>query len=310
MNIHKKFFSKIGVNYLIYGVSAVIFQVILINIVGHLNAGILDNYNLVVILSSFCNYILPLPIILFLMNKLKTEKFETTKINIKTFLKYICITLTLMWIGNIIGLIITYGIGNVIQSDVSNPVQELINTADIWLNLALVSIIGPIFEEFIFRKLLIDRSIKYGARISIILSAVLFAFVHGNLNQFFYAFLMGGFFAYVYIKTGKIIYTIILHIIINLMGSVVSLFVKASATAITQGTYTAFDLGFILLYFLIILIAFLVGTLSLLNYKKSKFNGSKTKIALNNPLKTAFLNYGMIAFMGFCIFEMIYQVIG
>ena len=310
MDIHQKFFSKIGVNYLIYAIISLVFQIILINIVGYLNPNILNNFNLFVILSAFCNYVLPLPILMFLMKKLETRQITAERINIATFIKYICITFTLMWIGNIIGLAITYGLGNIIQSDISNPVHELINSSDIWLNLILVSVIGPIFEEFIFRKLLIDRTIKYGARVSIILSAVMFAFFHGNLNQFFYALFMGGFFAYVYIKTGKLTYTIILHILVNFMGSVISLIVAQCATALTQGTYVPLDLGIILIYFVFLATAMLVGLISLLSYKKSKFMGSKTEISLKQPLKTMFLNYGMIAFFGFFILEMIYQIIG
>ena len=208
MNMHKKFFSKIGVNYLLYGLATLLFQILVVNIIGTMNAELLSDYNLFVIIISFCNYVLPLPIILFLMKGLDSVPIEKHGIPLRTFLKYVCITLTLMWLGNLIGLEITTIIGNAMQTDISNPAHELINTADMWLNLVLVSLIGPIFEEYIFRKLLIDRTIKYGARVSIILSAVLFAFFHGNLNQFFYTFLMGGFFAYVYIKTGKIMLNI------------------------------------------------------------------------------------------------------
>ena len=310
MNIHKKFFSKIGVNYLIYGLAALLFQIIAVNLAVSINADLINNYNLFVILTSFCNYVLPLPVILFLMNRLEKTKIEKHNTTVKTFLKYICITLTLMWIGNIIGLLMTSIIGNITQTSISNPVHELINSSDIWLNLILVSIIGPIFEEYVFRKLLIDRSIKYGARVSIILSAVLFAFFHGNLNQFFYTFLMGGFFAYVYIKTGKIRYPIILHTIVNLMGSVVSVFVTESATALTQGTYATSDLGIIMAYMAILLIVFLIGIASLISYKKSRFNGSKTEIALKRPYKTMFLNIGMICFMGFYLILIIHQLIG
>jgi membrane protease YdiL (CAAX protease family) len=310
LNIHEKFFTKIGANYLIYGLAALIFQIILVNLIIYVNADLLSDYNMTVIVIAFCNYVLPLPVIMFLMKKLDTTPIEERKLPVRTFLKYVCITLTLMWIGNIIGLAATSAIGVFIQSNVSNPVQDLINTADIWLNLVLVSVIGPIFEEFVFRKLLIDRSIKYGARVSIILSAVLFAFFHGNLNQFFYAFLMGGFFAYVYIKTGKIIYPIILHIIVNLMGSVISLMVAESVSALTQGTYTSFDLAFIILYLALLLIVFLVGIISLVNYEKSKFNGSKTEISLIQPVKTLLINPGMICFMGFFVFEIVYQLLG
>ena len=141
-----------------------------------------------------------------------------------------------MLIGNLIGIILTTIIGGAIQSEISNPVENLINSTNIWLNLALISIIGPIFEEILFRKILIDKTIKYGARISIIISALLFGLFHGNVNQFFYAFLMGGFFAYVYIKTGKIIYPIILHLIVNLMGSVISLKLIQSISNLYSGS--------------------------------------------------------------------------
>lgn len=214
-----------------------------------------------------------------------------------------------MWIGNIIGLAITSAIGTIFQTDITNPVQTLINSSDIWLNLLLISIIGPIFEEIFFRKFLIDRTIKYGARVSIIISAVIFGFFHGNISQFFYAFLLGGFFAYIYIKTGKIIYPIILHIIVNLMGSVVSLFVVESTQAIISNVYSSTDIAIVVTYVLIILLAFLIGAISLTMYKKAKFNGVKTQISLKNPLKTSLINPGMILLIIFFIAEIIYTLI-
>lgn len=310
MNIHEKFFSKIGFNYLIYEVLTVVFQIVLLNIIAYTNTGLLNEYNNLVIISAFCNYVLPLPIILFLMKKLDSGEIEKNKINIPTLLKYMCITLTLMWIGNIAGGIITYLIGTVIHSNIANPVENLITTSDLWLNLLLISIIGPIFEEFIFRKILVDRTIKYGVRVSIIMSATLFALIHGNLNQFFYAFLMGGFFAYVYIKTGKITYTIILHIFINLMGSVVSQFVEASANALIHGAFTSTDMAIVSISAIITVTALFIGLLSLLQYKKSKFNGAKTVIPLSSPLKTMFLNYGMILYVAFNVFVIIRQIFG
>lgn len=309
LNSNKKFFSKIGFNYLIYGIIALILQIMLVNTIDILNPDLLNNFNLIFILSSVCNYILPFPLFYYLMKKLKTTRIEASKPSLKNIIHYIAITLTLLWIGNIIGMILTALIGVVMQSDVVNPVQELINSSDIWLNLILISIIGPVFEEIFFRKLLIDRSIKYGARVSIILSATLFGFFHGNISQFFYAFLIGGFFAYVYIKTGKIIYPIALHIIVNLMGSVVSLFVAESAQNILNGTITAGNLSIVIVYSVILIAAWFIGLISLLQYKKVKFNGSKTEINLKNPIKTMFLNYGMLCFIAFFTLQMILQVI-
>ncbi len=308
MNAHKKFFSKIGLNYLIFGIVSLIIQLIILNIMGVLNTGFINDLNILTILSAICNYVLPLPIFFYLMRKIKAEKLEITTLSVKTFLLYLAIALTLMWIGNIAGLAITSAIGNATQTEIANPVQNLINNTDIWLNLVLISIIGPIFEEIIFRKFLIDRTIRYGARVSIILSAVIFGFFHGNLSQFIYAFLLGGFFAYVYIKTGRIIYTISLHIIVNLMGSVVSLFVSQSAQAVASNTFTSSDLAIVVIYLAFILLALLCGVIGLSMYKKGKFNGSKTKIPLKNPLKTALINPGIICFIIFFIGEIIYQL--
>ena len=240
------------------------------------------------------------------MKKLESEKLEKESLSITTFLLYFCISFTLMIIGNLIGIGVTSLIGTAIQSDIANPIQTLINSSDIILNLIIISIIGPIFEELLFRKLLIDRTIKYGARVSIILSATLFGLMHGNLNQFFYAFLLGGFFSYVYIKTGKIIYPILLHIFLNLIGSVLSLFVIERANAITNGSFTSFDIGFILLYMLILILVIIFGLYGLTQYKKAKLTKIKTKIELTNPIRTAFINYGMACYIGFTILLILY----
>ena len=309
MDIHKKFFSKIGFNYLIFGLVSLIIQIIVINIIGGVNHNILSDINILAIISSICNYILPFPLFFYLMRKIEKQNLEKQALSLKKFLLYLAITFTLMWIGNLVGVAVTSLIGNLFQMDISNPVEHLINSSDIWLNLILISIIGPIFEEIFFRKFLIDRTIKYGARVSIILSAVIFGFFHGNISQLFYAFLLGGFFAYVYIKTGKIIYTIALHIIVNLMGSVVSLFVAESVNALTANTYGTIDLLIIILYFLIIVSALFAGILSLLMFRKGKFNGSKTQIALKHPLRTSLLNPGMICFILFYILIIVYTLI-
>ena len=297
-----------GFNYLIYAICTIVFPLIIFNIIGN-NSEIVGNINFSLIISAICNYILPFPILLFLMKKLEHEKLEKDSLNITTFLLYFCISFTLMIIGNMIGLAVTALIGTAIQSDIANPIQNLINSSDIMLNLIIISIIGPIFEELIFRKLLVDRTIKYGAKISIILSATLFGLMHGNLNQFFYAFLIGGFFAYVYIKTGSIKYSIILHIITNIMGSIVSIFIVSSADAITHGSFTAFDLVGVAIYLIIVLGSLFIGIYSLTTYNTARFNGRKTKIVLKNPIKTILLNPGMILFMLFYIFEILYQIL-
>ncbi len=308
LNINKKFFSKIGANYLIYVILTLIFQIILVNIISLIQPEYLNDINMQTILSSIACYILPFPIIYWLMNKLEHVEIEKRSVDAKKFIIYIGITCVLMMIGNQIGLGITALLGGAIQNDIANPVHNLVNNTNIWLNLILLGIMAPIFEELIFRKLLIDRTLKYGAKVSIILSAVLFALIHGNLNQFFYTLLLGGFFAYVYIKTGKVTYTIILHTIVNIMGSVVSLIFSSSLMNI-QNSYSTVDLIIVIGYTLFVLIFFIIGIYGLKDFKRARFNGIKTQIPLKYPFKTMFLNYGMILFVGYFILQITAQAL-
>lgn len=300
-NINRKFFSKIGLNYTFFGVFAIIMQIIIINIIGFTNPIILNDINLTSIIASVCNYILPLPIFLYLMNKLEKQEINSNKLTIKKFIVYIAIALTLMWIGNLIGLTITEILGNLIQNEIANPIVETINSSSIYTNLLLMVIMAPIFEEIIFRKLLIDRTIKYGKGVSILLSALIFGLFHGNLNQFFYAFLIGGFFAYVYIKTGKIIYTILLHLTVNFFGSIISVIVGNSLNNINaMESIPIADAGIIIIYFLVYVLIVIVGVIGLLkNYKKISLLKDNL---IKKPYTTSLINIGMICFYIYVIY--------
>lgn len=306
MNANKKFFSKIGFNYLAYSIASILFLIILSNIIAVIRPEILNNINIATIITAICNYVLPLPILLFLMRKLDSTEIKKNNLGFKTFLKYLCITFTLMWIGNITGTIITNLLSFTIQNDIANPIQNLINSTDLWLNLILISLIGPIFEEIIFRKILIDRTIKYGPLASILVSAIIFGLIHGNLNQFCYTVLVGGFFAYVYIKTGQIKYSIGLHIILNMLGSVLSMIVNNSAVNLSNAFNTT-DLAILVFYFILILIALFVGIYTLVEYiqkKRKQKNSIDLKI-----IKPVFLNAGMICFIIFYIIRMALQIL-
>ncbi|WP_295614424.1 CPBP family intramembrane glutamic endopeptidase [uncultured Methanobrevibacter sp.] len=308
MNEHKKLFSKIGFNYLLLALLPILFQIILVNIISLWDVNFIKNINNQTVISSLTNYIIILPVFIYLMNKIESTKITETKLGIKKFLIYLCIALTLMWIGNIIGLVITQILGNAITNEIVNPIEELIQNSSIYINLIIISIIAPIFEELFFRKLLIDRTIKYGATLSILLSAFIFALFHGNLNQFFYAFLLGAFFAYVYTKTGKIIYTIILHAFVNFYGSVASTFFNLAKENIVHGITMANigDITIIILYLTTLVIIWSVGLYTIFtNYKNIEVNDEEREIYLEKPVQTVLLNLGMALFVIYHIFRIL-----
>ena len=310
MEANRRFFSKIGFNYFALGIIVLVLNLFIGLFISIINPNLLSNQTMMTFFSAIWTYLLPLPIFIYIMRKTEAKTLEKHKMTVKTFVICISITMFLMWIGNIMGVIITSGIGSLIQHEVANPINDVINNSGLVANLIIITTIAPIFEELIFRKLLIDRTIKYGGTISVLLSGLLFAFFHGNLNQFFHAFLLGGFFAIIYIKTGQIKYTIGLHMIINFIGSVVSLFVSQPLMDLANGSVISPTSTFgVILYILITLGLTVMGLIYSIKYfDKSRFDGSEKEIILKNPVSTILLNPGIIYFillMSYTIFTSI-----
>lgn len=297
-----RFFSKIGFSYFTYAIMIIVAQIIVMQFLAIIPIKIYLTQDLLTIISSFCTYVIPLPIFLYMMSKIPSIQLNKHKLKITEIIMAIGIAITLMWIGNIIGLTITSLISIAKGSAVANPAVHLISTSDIWINLLIMTLIAPIFEEFFFRKFLIDRTIKYGELISVLLSAFLFGIFHGNLNQFFYAFLIGGFFAIIYIKTGNIWYTVGLHMTTNFMGSVVSMLVAPYLTHVLTNQAQTMDILVAGCYILLILILIIIGILAII------FKGKNLKLSKNlleKPWQTIFLNAGMIVFIIFEVYQMV-----
>lgn len=134
------------------------------------------------------------------------------------------ICLGAMLTGNLIGQLLMLIVSLLTGHPMTNNVQEIILNMEPWCILLVAVIVAPVLEEMLFRKFLLDRVAGYGQLTAVLMSGGLFAVAHGNFYQFFYAFALGVIFAYVYLRTGRIRYTIALHMLVNFCGSMVPIF--------------------------------------------------------------------------------------
>ena len=81
--------------------------------------------------------------------------------------------------------------------------------------LITIAVLPAVFEEFAFRKVIYGYMRKHGKIIAAVFSSLLFGLMHQNLTQGLFAFGMGLLMCYVYEKTGRIIYTMLLHFLNN-----------------------------------------------------------------------------------------------
>ena len=82
-----------------------------------------------------------------------------------------------------------------------------------------VVIIAPIFEEYIFRYLFLNKLKSFGNPTAILATSLLFGLMHLNLNQFIYTFPLGIILAYFAIETESIYLPILMHMLFNLSGN-------------------------------------------------------------------------------------------
>lgn len=111
--------------------------------------------------------------------------------------------------------------------DMPEYLKEALSTAtggNFLLNFLCVALMAPILEEFLCRGLVLRGIVKNGGSpsVAIIVSALFFALIHGNIWQAIPAFLLGVIFGYVYYKTNCLWLSVIMHFTNNFTSLVIS----------------------------------------------------------------------------------------
>ena len=124
-----------------------------------------------------------------------------------------------------------------------NQVAELIFNGGFVLSLLAVGIVGPIFEELLFRGLVFGELRKVThIRLAIVIQALIFGIYHMNVVQGAYAFLIGILLGYIYYRSSSILAPAIIHIAINSSSVIISRFVAAEELTRWGGAIAAASL--------------------------------------------------------------------
>ncbi|MBP8641028.1 MAG: CPBP family intramembrane metalloprotease [Oscillospiraceae bacterium] len=174
------------------------------------------------VLSFAPLYLVAIPLGYIIIKPLPKLTTPQQKLGVGRLVGFLAMSYAVMYIGNIVGTMLNAGISTLKGEELLNPLQALLTGSNLYFELAFVGILAPIIEELVFRKMLLDRIRAYGEGTAILVSGLTFGLFHGNLFQFFYAFGLGSLFAYIYLRTGRLRYTIILHAVINSFSVILS----------------------------------------------------------------------------------------
>ena len=175
--------------------------------------------NLISMLAMYC---VALPVFCIVAAPLPTVLPQKEKMGAKSWWAGLCVCFTFMYVGNYISTIVISIMETILDQATSNPIESLTAESNIIVDIIFIVILAPILEEIFFRKIICDKLLPLGEGYAIVLSATIFGLGHGNFYQFAYTFFIGIIFALIYVKTGKLRYSIIYHMIFNLVGGVIA----------------------------------------------------------------------------------------
>ena len=222
VKVAKKQFSKLGLMFFLGTIIIYVAQLIPMLIIRAVKPEWISDPNMNIIISVLPLYLVGMPLLIMLVKKVPAINIERRKMKPGAFVIAAIMCFAVMYVSNIVGNVITIIISMIKGGAVENVVAQMTNETSLWLIILYMVICAPIMEEYIFRKLIVDRTARFGQGVAIVTSGLMFGLFHGNLNQFAYAFTLGIFLAYLYVKTGNIKITIALHMMINFVGGFIS----------------------------------------------------------------------------------------
>ena len=319
LKTYKKHFSLLGLMYFLGALIIIGVQVAVSMLVLAFAPSLLDNPNLSLLVSMLPTYTIAFPLTSLLIHQIPGVQMKKHNMKPAQLLGAFAISYALMYLSNLAGQFFTNIIGIIKGSPVDDAIADLVSELNPLTAFFVMVLLAPALEEWIFRKLLVDRTIRYGEGTAIFLSGLMFGLFHGNLNQFVYTFLIGAFWAFIYVKTGRLRYTIYLHMALNFMGSIGSLFFLGAISTLEGGSSAMNGFHFLLgmliplaivLPYLIVVFGLVISGIVLLvtNWKRFRLIPAELFIPKEKRFSVIFLNAGMILYVLFWIIQIVLQL--
>ncbi|RSX55122.1 CAAX amino terminal protease family protein [Bifidobacterium dolichotidis] len=239
-----------------------------------------------------------LPLAVLAMRSVQPVAVPRSLVHASQFLRY---ALMILPISFLFDTVRQFVIGVVPNYNVQNPLTSM-SRSSVLVTIFASVIVGPIIEEWIYRKQVISRLRRFGETPAILASAALFSLMHGNINQVLDTFCAGLILGYIYVRTNNLLCVIALHMINNL-NSVVGGYAEPYIKSF-NGSFAAYAS---ITYYLLIALATAAGFVLLaLNIRKVVLHhDAPEQIPQHTVGRVVFGNVGMILFVIFSVLLML-----
>lgn len=165
-----------------------------------------------------------------------------------------------------------------------------------------IAVLPPLTEEFAFRGIVLGKLRKFGDSFAILMSALLFGLLHGNIIQIPFAFIIGIVFGFITIKTSSLLPAMITHFLVNCSSVIVSLIYENNF--FDKNLCDIFYSSFVVIIFILGIISTLLLCKDKEFLKLNKYEGAPFKERVKQFFSTA----GVICALGLIAVEIIISV--
>ena len=278
-----------------------IVQVIGAAVVSVVNPALIENDWFSMAFSVVPIYLIEMPVVYLLLLTIPKSVPQKKKLHPLMWLCFAFLCFFVADLAGFAGQIVEAWIYNFFGIEVQNDLAEMTYITPFGVNFLFIGVLAPIFEELIYRKAIIDRLRRYGDLPAILISGLIFGLIHGNFSQVFYSAAIGLVLGYVYVRTGNVLYTILLHATFNIVSGVyvTELIRRFGSSGIPAEGDTVGNI-MVLAYNAFTILAFVVGAIFLLvsirRFWRSLQKGEYT-LTFDQWMKAIFINPGVWVFL-------------
>ena len=141
-----------------------------------------DNQAHAFLVGGLCTGLFTLPLLLLLTRQLSTGNPDKRRLSIGRFFALVAISYACMIVGNLVGI----GVNSLLSPNSVNLVGELATAAGMSAETVIAFVVlAPVFEELVFRKVIVDRVLPFGEWPAILFSGITFGYIPtGSGNDF------------------------------------------------------------------------------------------------------------------------------
>ena len=307
----RKRISRIGIGLAVIIIVSVVSQLLVNFLVEKFAPGVLAASWGTWLIAMLPEYLFGFPVGLFIIRKVNATPPESRPLGAKNFLAAIPAGVFVVVAGAIVGQLVLLLISLAYKGvQTTSAVSMMSSVGPLWIRILFLVILAPMIEEFTFRKTLIDRMRPYGETTAIFFSALAFGLFHGNFSQMFYAFGMGLVFGTIYEKTGRLRYSLILHMATNFLGGIVVPSLISGLGDISSMKTSDLPIGliiYVIAYYGLAMVGFVVFAIRCV---RIRFYTQPMELPRGRVVRTVYGNVGMLVFFAAIAVVVVMQTIG